>query len=83
MGWIEKVNDIVQGLSGELNSNDTRVRVVEEVKKILDADNIESRIDCSSTVNTPEVVSHGGFLLLVVTKEIDFLFKYVGSEVNK
>ena len=76
--WIDEVIDIIQSVHGEYNDHRTRMRVKNEIIAILEKYKIfDSYVDCSSNINTPEVVSHGGFQALVKTKNIDYLFKFI------
>lgn len=78
--WIKDVNDVVQGLGKKMNNLETRKDVLTEVMNILNENKVDARIDCGSMVNTREVVSNGGFVVHIDTKEIMFVFNFIREE---
>ena len=80
MDWIKEVNDIIQGLGMETNNYNLQVKIANEIIKILKTHKVEAFVDCSSRVNTSEVVQHGDFRALVETPNITYIFKYIGNK---
>lgn len=74
--WIKDIDDVICNLHKELNDNETRVKITKKVIDILKNHNIDAFVDCSSKINTPEVVNNADFHLFIRVDGIDMLFKY-------
>ena len=78
--WVGELSGLMQKLDGEQNNIETRDGMVKEAVAILNNYHVKARIDCSSRINTDEVVRYGSFRMLVSTDEVDYVFKYVDKE---
>lgn len=75
--WVGEINALMQKLTNEKNDIETRNGMVKETIAILDNYHVIAQVDCSSRINTAEVVNYGSFRMLVSTDEVDYIFKYV------
>lgn len=74
--WIEEVSKVVKGLSGKDNDTSTRIDVAKKIIEILNKHGVHAFVDCSTQVNTSDVVNNGDFHAKVSFNNLEILFKY-------
>lgn len=75
--WVKEVDKLIQSLSGEINNWDTRTEVTKNIISILDKHEVKAFVDCSTNVNTTEVVHHGEFRAKVELPTLVLIFKFI------
>jgi len=78
--WIGEVKKLFNDLDGERNDVETRKNVTADTIEILNKSNVIARVDCSSRVNTTEVINNAGFVMVVDTKDVMYTFNHIRKE---
>lgn len=80
--WIDEIKELIQTLKGRNNDIPTRQEFARKALEILREHNVEAIVDCSSRVNTKEIVMNGSFMMTVMTDYVFYRFNYRKQELS-